>query len=702
MRPWGELETNMRGINQYILAALIAGSSVPAVAVPGTYEPGIDPGVGFNLISWSNFGTSGGQVFVDTVQEVYDAGFREVSINPVRYAQISGPNAGQILTTSGKGPELSHIEMGILRAKSLGMTVTVNPFVELIDGGTFFPTLRGFYNPTPGSAEANRFWADYESYMVDVAQVAQSAGADSMTVGTEYRAMVQNSGNNASWNTVINAIDGVFSGSLGYAANWDNYKNNNLKNAIWNNPAIDYVGIDAYFRNMSNSQADASGTNPNPAFIGQVESAWNWQLDNDILPYVQSLQGGAGLPVAFTEFGYLPYNRTVTQNAQVGTPDQDEQIMGFQGLLNAMDQRRTNDGVLGMDFWQWGMPGSAGSLWNMNTSLAADQPLNTPATEFLSTYVNTGLTPPPVTRVETLLFSWETGLEGWQATTFFTTPTPPLLTTVNQGATDGAFALSIQQTSTGGWSWNARAVLTPGDADTTAYQALSDAAADPTNYLIEFDVTFDPALIDDEVTSLSIPFAIQSDAGWGQIDSVVSVNTALLSTQSVSFSLTGFDVVPTTGSSFYDLVIGLNGSWLRGNTTILIDNFRVVQLLNGLPGDLDGDGFVGIADLNIVLGAWNQSVPPGDPAADPSGDGFVGIEDLNVVLGNWNAGTPPVSAVPEPGTLASLIGLSVLVGRRRGRPAPPRRAALTGARGKRPGTRGVVTTPGLSDITNPS
>jgi hypothetical protein len=60
-----------------------------------------------------------------------------------------------------------------------------------------------------------------------------------------------------------------------------------------------------------------------------------------------------------------------------------------------------------------------------------------------------------------------------------------------------------------------------------------------------------------------------------------------------------------------------------------------------LPGDLDGDGFVGIDDLNIVLGNWNTSVPTGSLSdGDPSGDGFVGIDDLNTVLGNWNAGTP--------------------------------------------------------------
>ncbi|MEZ6191749.1 MAG: PEP-CTERM sorting domain-containing protein [Phycisphaerales bacterium] len=76
-----------------------------------------------------------------------------------------------------------------------------------------------------------------------------------------------------------------------------------------------------------------------------------------------------------------------------------------------------------------------------------------------------------------------------------------------------------------------------------------------------------------------------------------------------------------------------------------------------LTGDLDGDGFVGIADLNIVLGNWNLNVSAGVWLdGDPSGDGFVGIEDLNAVLGNWNAGTPPTgsAAIPEPATLALL------------------------------------------------
>ena len=91
-----------------------------------------------------------------------------------------------------------------------------------------------------------------------------------------------------------------------------------------------------------------------------------------------------------------------------------------------------------------------------------------------------------------------------------------------------------------------------------------------------------------------------------------------------------------------------------------------------IAGDLDGDGFVGIDDLNIVLGKWNQQVAARDPLkGDPSGNGFVGIDDLNFVLGNWNNGTPPgapgeTANIPEPGTVAVLcLGGYVLI--RRGR-----------------------------------
>lgn len=384
--------------------ALTAAVAALLLAAPGDaaniarYEPGVDPGVGFNLVSWWNY-SNGAEVWQNAVQAVYDAGFTEVSLSPLRFVETStsaAMPAGSIAGTSSRGPELSHVAAGIVRAKSLGMRVTVNPFIELKNGNNFFQNAlnsnswRGFYDPMPGSAAWTRFWADYQQYLVDVAQMANANGADSMTVGTELRALVRNSGNNASWNGVLNAVDAAFpSGTIGYAANWDNYNNTNLTTAIWDHPAVDFLGIDSYFTNLlSNAQADASGIYPNFGFITAVENAWNAKLDNEILPFAAARQGNTGLPVEFTEIGYLPRNRTTVSPQGESQPlDDDEQTMAFEGLMRALDGRLASGEFLAAHVWQWDMPGSAGSAWNMNPA-GGNQPSNQQTAAWLSSFVS--------------------------------------------------------------------------------------------------------------------------------------------------------------------------------------------------------------------------------------------------------------------------------------------------------------------------
>jgi len=88
-----------------------------------------------------------------------------------------------------------------------------------------------------------------------------------------------------------------------------------------------------------------------------------------------------------------------------------------------------------------------------------------------------------------------------------------------------------------------------------------------------------------------------------------------------------------------------------------------------LAGDLNGDGFVGVDDLNIVLGNWNQNVTPGDPLlGDLTGEGFVGVDDLNIVLGNWNSGSPTAPStpsIPEPATFAIVSMMACIASLRR-------------------------------------
>ena len=85
---------------------------------------------------------------------------------------------------------------------------------------------------------------------------------------------------------------------------------------------------------------------------------------------------------------------------------------------------------------------------------------------------------------------------------------------------------------------------------------------------------------------------------------------------------------------------------------------RVVRV-GGLNGDLNDDGFVGQADLDMVLFNWGDTCPLDDPRIDTNRDNLIGQYDLDSVLNGWGDGTPPVPA-PEPATLG-ILGLCGLV-----------------------------------------
>jgi len=165
--------------------------------------------------------------------------------------------------------------------------------------------------------------------------------------------------------------------------------------------------------------------------------------------------------------------------------------------------------------------------------------------------------------------------------------------------------------------------------------------------------------------------------GAGDLDGTNSVPTTGLTGQgNQTASISWFNTSKLDTGSNRIANISLTddavGTWSLGVTFAFMPNliYLTNPIINGeliwdpLHGDLNSDGFVGITDLNTVLGSWNQNVPPADPRADPSGDGFVGIDDLNTALGNWNAGLVPLvpgagpSGVPRDLDGDGFVGLS--------------------------------------------
>ena len=94
------------------------------------------------------------------------------------------------------------------------------------------------------------------------------------------------------------------------------------------------------------------------------------------------------------------------------------------------------------------------------------------------------------------------------------------------------------------------------------------------------------------------------------------------------------------------------------------NNMLWILWLKAIPveGDLNGDGFVGSADLDIVRDSWGQTVIAGDRfQGDASGDGLVDSDDLDIIRANWGAGLQEGTAVPEPSSVVLLVGSAVAI-----------------------------------------
>jgi hypothetical protein len=294
-----------RSIRLLLLAAVF-GVASRAAADPAVYEPGADPAVGVNLISWANFGASGTSVWEDAVQSVHDHGLRAVSISPLRFVK---PSTGEIRLSDGSntGPDLAHVEAAVARAAALGMSVTLNPFIE----PDRFSKWRAELNFS--GAAKTQFWSDYQAYLVEVATMAEAHGVQRMNVGTELNGLVENPAHNADWTALIAAVNGAFSGQIGYAANWDDYTHPNLTATIWEHPDVDYMGVDTYVPLATDAQAEGMG-NPSVALL---ESSWLSVLDepsggfaHGIVTFASTRKGGAGMPLVMTEHGSIPYDRS--------------------------------------------------------------------------------------------------------------------------------------------------------------------------------------------------------------------------------------------------------------------------------------------------------------------------------------------------------------------------------------------------------
>ena len=197
----------------FIVFVSVVGFPAWAYSVPAVYEPGLDPQPGFNLVSW---GAASDDDWENAVQSLYDANVRSLTIVTYRFLNAS---TGHLSSTSAYGlaapPPNAYIASAMQKAQTLGMTVSLNPFVEIDNSSCIGCIWRGSFNPY-GTTLTN-FFNDYTNYIQEMANLAEVNGADRLYVGSELTSLSKRSDTVDEWTGVISAARASFSGRLSYA-----------------------------------------------------------------------------------------------------------------------------------------------------------------------------------------------------------------------------------------------------------------------------------------------------------------------------------------------------------------------------------------------------------------------------------------------------------------------------------------------------
>jgi hypothetical protein len=163
-----------------------------------------------------------------TLDELKSLGVNSVAIHP--YAQIQ--NDGHVVFRNIDNHR--HITVPLDWARDRGLSVTLVPHIAY--WGSRF-SWRGEIN-FADAEEWDRFFTDYETWMVEMAQIAEAHGAAILCVGLEFTYAQKFDGR---WRKIIAAVRNVYHGKLTYGSNWGEYKD--VK--FWD--ALDYIGVLAYF-----------------------------------------------------------------------------------------------------------------------------------------------------------------------------------------------------------------------------------------------------------------------------------------------------------------------------------------------------------------------------------------------------------------------------------------------------------------------
>lgn len=181
------------------------------------------------------------------------------------------------------------------------------------------------------------WWNSYREAMHHFAWIAQSAGVDVLSVGSE---LVSTESKVDQWTQTIAAIRGDYKGRLTYSANWDRY--NTIK--FWDQ--LDLVAMNSYWTLGSSPQAS----------VQEIEDRWK-PIQKDLLAFQQKIDK----PLMFMEVGWCSQANaaeTPWDYTQISPPiSLPLQKRLYEGFFNTWWGQQHLSGFM---VWEW-PPGDGGS-----------------------------------------------------------------------------------------------------------------------------------------------------------------------------------------------------------------------------------------------------------------------------------------------------------------------------------------------------
>lgn len=305
----------MARISVFLFLLFVPASAVPAESAPPAFYKGMTVSCQTWGIEWQM------PEMETTLDELKSLGVNSIAIHP--YARIQ--EDGHVVAGRRAGADTSHITTPLRWARERGMSAMLIPHIAY--WGTKFSWRGEIDFVTP--EEWDRFFSDYETWIVQMATLAEAEHAEIFCVGLEFSHPQKQE---ERWRKIIAAVRAVYRGKVTYGANWNEY----AEVKFWD--ALDYLGVLAYFPLTKTANPSAE----------EISDAWEKRCA-ELAKYSKQ----QGKQFLFVEIGYNESSRAAAEPWGFKTGGDYAAEIQQRCIDVAFGLPARHPFIAGMFWWKW-------------------------------------------------------------------------------------------------------------------------------------------------------------------------------------------------------------------------------------------------------------------------------------------------------------------------------------------------------------